>query len=181
MLILIDKLKRQPRQIVVDEQGADFPVLKDLIEHGDVAFNETINGTLQVTRVGDVVKVSGRLSASVTSPCGRCLTPVISQLDVPVMLCYVNDDDGKAAPLGEEDELQREELGLIQFSAPEIDLRPDLDQEIVMSLPQQPLCKETCKGLCPVCGNNLNQNSCDCESPNFHAGLAALKNIKINH
>ena len=64
-------------------------------------------------------------------------------------------------------------------SGPELDLLPDVEQEIVMSLPQQPLCKASCLGLCHSCGCNLNQGSCNCEAPILHPGLAALKNFKI--
>ncbi len=180
MLIQIDKLKRQPRRIVVDEQATAFPSLSDLVEHEAVVFNSSINGNLQAIRAGDIIEVTGRLNTSVTSPCSRCLAPVSNQLDVPVTLSYISDEVDNEVPLVEEVELQSEELGLIPFSAAEIDLRPDLGQEIVMALPQQVLCKTTCQGLCPVCGNNLNRGCCNCEPPIFHAGLAALKDIKIN-
>jgi uncharacterized protein len=178
VLIQIEKLKRRPRQVVIDEQAADFPVLHDLIEEGAVRFDDRIQGTLEATRAGDVIEVKGRLSATVTTPCGRCLMPVTEQLDIPVMLCYAGIDDESEPAVAEELELTSRELGLIPYSGPEIDLRPDLEQEIVMALPQQTLCREACKGLCPVCGCNLNHESCKCAPPVFHAGLAALKNFK---
>ncbi len=178
MLIQIDKLKRQPRQIIVDEQATDFPVLRELIAQGTVAFDEMVNGTLEAVWAGDIIEVAGQLSTHVTSPCSRCLMPVTSPLEIQVMLCYAGKDDSEEVSDVEEIEIQGEELGLIPFSGPEIDLRPDLDQEIIMALPQQPLCRVSCQGLCPVCGCNLNQSRCDCEPPVFHAGLAALKNFK---
>jgi uncharacterized protein len=178
VLIQIDKLKRLPRQIVINEQATDFPVLRELVERGDVVFSEAIAGTLEATWAGDVIEVAGVLATRVTSPCRRCLMPVANQLEIQVMLCYAGKDAGEEAPVVEELELQSEELGLIPFPGPEIDLRADLDQEIIMALPQQPLCQESCQGLCPVCGCNLNQSRCDCEPPVFHAGLAALKNFK---
>jgi uncharacterized protein len=178
VLIQIDKLKRRPRQITIDEQATAFPVLRDLIEQGTVFFDHTINGTCEATWSGDFIEVKGRLSTTVTSPCCRCLAPVVSQLDIQVSLAYAGsiDEEDSAA---EEIELQSEEIGLIPFAGPEIDVRPDLDQEIIMSLPQQPLCQETCRGLCPACGCNLNQASCNCEPPIFHAGLASLKKFKV--
>lgn len=180
MLIQIDKLKRRPRQITVDEQVADFPVLRDLVAEGSVAFKGTIHGILQAMRSDAIIEVTGSLSTTISTPCGRCLTPVTSQLEIPVRLCYVSEDDDKEVPPGEEVELQSDELGLIPFSSPEIDLRPDLAQEIIMALPLQPLCTESCQGLCQICGTNLNQGRCDCQAPIFHAGLAALKNIKLD-
>ena len=178
MLIQIDKLKRRPRQISIDEQATNFPVLKDLIEQGSVAFNATISGTCEATWVRNTIEVAGQLSTTVTSPCCRCLMPVVNQLVIPVKLSYAGRDEEETSVV-EELELQSEEISLIPFSGPEINLRLDLDQEVIMALPQQPLCQEACRGLCPVCGCNLNQDSCDCEPPVFHAGLASLKDFKI--
>ena len=179
MLIKIDKLKRRPRQIVINEQATGFPALQDLIEQGTVNFNKSINGTLEVTRAGRTIEVAGHLATAITSPCGRCLAPVAGQLEVPVALCYADSDNIEEIPFSEEVEIQKEEISLIPFSGDEIDLQSDIAQEIIMALPQQPLCQETCLGLCPVCGHNLNQGSCDCEPPIFHAGLATLKKFKV--
>lgn len=179
MLIQIDKLKRRPRQIDIDEQAADFAVLQELIGQGSVSFDESIHGSLEATWAGDVIEVSGQLETTLSMPCARCLTPVPDRLVVPVLLCYTARDAEGDASAEEELELESDELGLIAFSGPEIDLRPDLEQEIVMALPLQPLCDAGCKGLCPVCGGNLNLASCNCEPPVFHAGLAALKNFKV--
>jgi len=179
VLIQIDKLKRRPRQINIDEQATSFPVLAELIEQGAVAFNTTISGACEATWVKDSIEVAGQLASTVTSPCCRCLMPVVSHLDVPVKLSYVGNDDEETHVV-EEIELQGEEISLIPFSGPEIDLRMDLGQEVIMALPQQSLCQEECRGLCPVCGCNLNMASCDCDPPVFHAGLAALKSFKVN-
>jgi len=181
VLIKIDKLKRRPRQIVIDKQAMDSPALQETIAKGIVTFNKAIIGTLEVTRAGQVIEVAGHLATTITSPCSRCLLPVVGQLEVPVALCYSDCDSIEEIPFAEEVEIQKEEISLIPFSGAEIDLQPDIDQEIIMALPQQPLCQETCLGLCPVCGHNLNQGSCDCEAPIFHAGLATLKKFKAKH
>jgi len=178
VLIQIDKLKRRPRQIIVDEQATAFPALNDLVDQGIVGFNAIISGTCEATWAGKIIEVAGRLATSVTSPCCRCLAPVVNQLDIPVALSYAGNID-ENAPLAEELEVESAEIGVIPFSGPEIDVRSDLEQEIIMALPQQPLCQETCQGLCPVCGCNQNQSSCRCQPPVFHAGLAALKSFKV--
>jgi len=179
VLIQIDKLKRRPRQIVIDEQVNDFPVLRDLTAQNTVIFNDSIRGSLEATWAGDIIEVKGHLVTTVTMPCSRCLIPVAESLDIPVLLCYAESDAEGGGPAVAEVELRREELGLVHFTGPEIDMRPDLEQEIIMALPQRPLCHETCQGLCPVCGCNLNQDRCDCDLPVFHAGLAALKKFKV--
>ena len=178
MLIQIDKLKRRPRQIEIDEQASDFSVLRELIDQGTVVFEENIRGTLTATWAGKFVEVAGNLRTTITSSCGRCLKPITSHLQIEVLLCY-SDLAGDEEHVAEEVELHSEDLGLITYSGTEIDLRPDVEQEIIMALPQQLLCGDDCKGLCPVCGVDLNQGQCKCEPPVFHAGLAALKNFRV--
>jgi uncharacterized protein len=59
-----------------------------------------------------------------------------------------------------------------------IDLAPILREQILLSLPAYPVCRESCKGLCPVCGQNLNERECGCDrrvpDPRW-AGLEKLK------
>ena len=178
MLIQVDKLKRRPRQIEIDEHASGFAVLHALVDQGAVDFKDRIRGTLTANWAGKIIEVAGHLETTVTSSCGRCLKPVTSDLEIELLLCYsdLSDDDVAVA---EELEIQREDLGLIAFSGTEIDLRPDIEQEIIMALPQQLLCIEHCRGLCPSCGIDLNLAECRCEQPVFHAGLAALKNFRI--
>ena len=178
MLVQVDKLKRRPRQVDIDEDASGFTILRDLIALGAVDFKDRIRGSLNASWAGKIIEVTGHLETTVTSSCGRCLKPVTSHLEIELLLCYsdLSDDEGAVA---EELEIQRDDLGLIGFSGTEIDLRPDIEQEIIMALPQQLLCAENCRGLCPSCGIDLNQDQCRCERPVFHAGLAALKNFRI--
>jgi uncharacterized protein len=49
-------------------------------------------------------------------------------------------------------------------SKEEIDLTPDIREDILISLPQNFICDESCKGLCPVCGADRNRKSCKCRA-----------------
>jgi uncharacterized metal-binding protein YceD (DUF177 family) len=178
VLIQIDKLKRRPRQIAVERQASSFPVFAEMIVSQSVTFDESITGSLEASWVGDYIKVSGRLATLVNSPCCRCLAPVSTRLNVPILLTYVSAEEGEATH-DDELELHADEMELINFSGPELDLLPDVEQEMVMALPPQPLCEASCLGLCHSCGCNLNQVSCNCEAPILHPGLAALKNFKV--
>ncbi len=44
-----------------------------------------------------------------------------------------------------------------------IDLDPLVQEQIVLALPAYPVCREGCKGLCPVCGQNQNEKACGCD------------------
>ena len=61
------------------------------------------------------------------------------------------------------------------------DFTVELDEivisDILLNLPQKRLCKEDCKGLCPVCGHNLNNGDCECEKQPADPRLAVLKQL----
>lgn len=139
----VDKLKRQPRQVSIGETVSDFPVLSDLVKQGTVTFDDKITGTLIARWAGDIIEVSGCLKTSVTMPCARCLGPVSRSVSVDVQLCYIHSEDDDT-PEVEEVELGSNDLGVIPFNEPEIELRGDIEQEIIMALPQQLLCDESC-------------------------------------
>jgi len=61
----------------------------------------------------------------------------------------------------------------------EINLGALLWQELVLALPIKVLCKAECKGICPECGKNLNQESCACDNEKLDPRMAALRDLKI--
>jgi uncharacterized protein len=79
-----------------------------------------------------------------------------------------------------ERELSADDLGLIPFFGDLLDLREHLEQEVLLAIPQHPLCQEDCAGLCPVCGGDRNTQPCDCSPPVFHGGFAGLKGLKLD-
>lgn len=89
-------------------------------------------------------EVAGRATADMSLQCHRCLTPIAETLDVPVDdLVTADAEDGQ--PTVENDR---------------IDLLPIARDAVGLAIPLRPLCKEDCKGLCPVCGNDLNSEPC---------------------
>jgi uncharacterized protein len=67
------------------------------------------------------------------------------------------------------------------FSGGQIDLSPELRDEILLAMPIGPLCRPDCAGICSVCGGNRNANPCECEAKQRIANskLSALKDLKI--
>ncbi len=72
-----------------------------------------------------------------------------------------------------------EESGDDYIEAPDYKLDTDtlLRDDILLALPSKHLCKESCKGLCPKCGKNLNEGSCDCVLQEPDPRLAALRKL----
>jgi uncharacterized protein len=156
----------------------ELPVLGTLAAQGSVAFHGGFEVSLVVSLIGALVEVEGQLTGSVEQLCSRCLQPTVQPLILPILLTY-NCCSDETAVLDVEQELTGEEIGLICFDGEVIDLRLAIEQELLMTVPQHPLCRAGCAGLCPECGTDLNYGKCDCSPLPFHGGLAALKNFKV--
>lgn len=130
------------------------------------------------------VRVDAHGQAPLTVKCGRCLTPVTLDVPVDFKLTFVPSDEyvdeprekdprtGKVAsfePSAEED----------VYTGKEIDLDPILREQLLLALPGYPVCKDDCKGLCPVCGANLNDRECGCDRHVPDPRWAGLKNVKL--
>ena len=66
----------------------------------------------------------------------------------------------------------------LPLDADKIDLKAELRDYAVLSIPMKNLCKEDCLGLCYKCGKNLNEGECDCERTNIDLKWQPLIELK---
>jgi uncharacterized protein len=162
VLIRVDEIPEEGLRI---EGVADFPrpfqdpawALEDL--------------SLTVEKEGETVFVRGDLSARVPLVCGRCLEPYTLAVSPTVDARFVPSP----ATRGEERELAADDLETDVYRDGVLDLTSLLETETTLALPMKPLCRESCRGLCPVCGGNRNVTACACEAPAPDSRWAALK------
>jgi uncharacterized protein len=123
----------------------------------------------------DQFRLVGQVRATLELPCGRCLEPFTMPVDQSFDLRY----QPHAANTGEgEREIEEDDLTTAFYENDEIDLGQLMREQFYLSLPMKPLCGEDCKGLCPMCGTNLNRGTCDCKREWDDPRLAALKTLK---
>jgi len=127
--------------------------------------------SLTVEKDGETVFVRGDLSARVPLVCGRCLEPYTVTLTPSVDARFVP----APAMRGEEHELGAEDLETDVYQHGELDLTALLETETALALPMKPLCREDCRGLCPVCAGIRNTTACACQTPAPDSCWAALK------
>ena len=60
-----------------------------------------------------------------------------------------------------------------------VDLRPMIREELLLVVPEFPVCREDCRGLCPRCGTNLNESECDCRSAEADPRWEALRKLRV--
>lgn len=121
-----------------------------------------------VTRALDDIVVRGNVSVSMGLQCGRCLEDFRADLEVPLDLLL----RPKPEVIDEEDEDDTES---VFYEGEVFDLAPVVKELLVLSMPIKPLCDEACKGLCPKCGQNLNEGKCGCVTTEIDQRFSALK------
>lgn len=121
---------------------------------------EELSGQVRLMHINTGVLVQGRLRGTATLPCGRCLEPVTVPLDVEIEELFQPTIDlvtGRSVPPEEDDPA----LWIDEHHI--LDLTEVLRQDTLLAAPLNTVCRETCRGLCVTCGQNLNEGSCDCK------------------
>lgn len=180
MLIHIDEIKNEGLVLDFEESAEVFPVLQEMADTGECLFLEGIRIHLRAFKVHEMIEVEGRVATRVRLSCSRCL----KDFDLPLEETFALTFSRRLPEVMEEAEeegaeLSAEDMGLILFHGDEIDLTDEIQQQVIMALPVRPLCSESCKGLCPRCGADLNEGECGCEREDFNIKFAALKDFKV--
>jgi len=120
--------------------------------------------------------IQGRYTVEMAAECDRCLGGARFPLDSQFDLFYrptsfiareeeVEIDEGEA------------EIGFYEHGG--IELEEILREQVLLALPMQRVCSDGCKGICPVCGRNRNETSCDCRIKNTDDRWGALRNLEL--
>lgn len=141
---------------------------------------------VRLEKVERRVLVKGRADAELSAECGRCLAPLTADVPVEFTITLVPADEYQEREGQAEDRAHHPVAGSFAAETAEeevytgkvIDLDPVLREQVLLALPAYPVCREGCKGLCSVCGANLNERECGCDrkvpDPRW-AGLAKVK------
>lgn len=129
---------------------------------------------LKVERNGEEVSVKGEIESTVLLQCSRCLVEYDSDLSFDVDLLYHSI---KEINREETHQISEDEVGIGFYRNDELDVTEVVREQIILRLPMKPLCREDCRGLCPVCGIDLNLQQCDCRREFIDPRLEALKRL----
>lgn len=136
---------------------------------------EHIRGSVRLMKTDRGILAKGVFHTEVNLRCGRCLNTFHHPLTIRIEEEYFPTMDvntGVTLP-------SPEEPGSFTIDDHNIlDLSEAVRQYTLMALPIKPLCRQDCAGLCPICGINLNDNTCDC-TPEIDPRWAKLKNLVL--
>lgn len=118
--------------------------------------------------------VEGMITANVETACTRCLEPVTRQFEIPFRDVFV---DASQESREREAEIGIGDMDESLVIGGRVDLEEVVREQILLAMPEQMLCREGCRGLCPKCGGNLNLIDCSCDRDELDPRWAALKNL----
>jgi len=124
-----------------------------------------LNGNVRVTRTAQGLLVQGKLQAFLTAECGRCLMAFPQALEADFTDLYAFTHQSVT------------QSGMILPENGKINLAPIVRDELLVSIPINPVCREDCKGLCPVCGESLNETICAHEVDDTNPRLDKLRSL----
>jgi uncharacterized protein len=161
----------------VPEGGREFsfriPRETPLVEIplGEFSKDLSIRGNL-VRRDKDFFIIHLEAKALARVPCRRCLATCEISLELGRMI-YV-----KREPHPREEEDSDDEYLVIGLDEKEVDIEGALRELILLDFPVYPLCNADCRGLCPQCGQNLNERVCGCSAEKIDPRWDALRELR---
>ena len=180
MKIIVDHIQdNKPFSLHTEDPIETYPMLAGMQSDGDITFIGPVLSDISVEREYDHLRLEGRVNTQVSLVCSRCLATFETPIDSNFTIYFRK---GTPQNQGEEEEIELDEQDLISatYSGDEIDLTHEIEEQVAMEVPLKPLCNEECKGLCPVCGIDLNHNTCSCSRNEFNLKFSALKDFKAS-
>ena len=182
MEIRLEQIEEEGLTFEFEKAVDTFPILAEMIANGECEFTAPLRTALRALRIGDLVEIDGEIETSVRLPCSRCLQPFETPLKSSFTLTYMQQAaDVMEDTEPQEVELSAEDMGIVYFQGEKINLKDAIQEQVVMEFPLRPLCKLDCKGLCPRCGADMNEDPCDCEQGPSPGKFAALKKWNVKN
>ncbi len=120
------------------------------------------------------LRITGTCDLTIEIPCDRCLQAVL----VEFALDFEREIKNSGAETGSEKTDQLDENNYIDGYFLDVDKL--LYNEILVGWPMKVLCSEDCKGICSVCGQNLNEGACDCEDTGLDPRMSVIRDVFKN-
>ena len=163
----ISKALKYPGQAYLFESDCEIEemeVLNDPVQYEDVLIKGEYFGA-----GNDKVSLKGTVTAVVTSRCAKCLESVSLPLQAELDAQFARQLDPEAPDL-------------YTYESSKVDLTDAVRDALLLELPYRFLCSEDCKGLCSICGANLNLGTWTCqEGYNVTNPFSALKALVQNN
>lgn len=174
-LVSINDLPPDGREFTLDDQEIWLAPLREFDMECRIA--EPLVARLHVMPAENGCLARGRLQGAVVVPCNRCAEDADVRIDA--RFDEFEEIPPEEAAASASDEPGSESHIVYDRHAPMLDLAAICWEQFMLALPVAPLCREDCKGLCPRCGVNRNQEECACAPDDEDPRMAPLRNLSL--
>ena len=167
MILDLRAFEEFPAKATIQAEPGELSPFADSIARVESARIE-----LAIQRSADEFFCQGQVEARVVLECARCLVRFGKELSGPTDFVACSEEDMAKYSGGDSEEY-------VPFAGNDlsVDLVEPVQQALMLALPMMPLCTEDCHGLCPMCGVNLNEKTCDCENETIDPRWDGLKGL----
>lgn len=132
----------------------------------DFVFDSPVHITGKIVNNGKALELNAHCRGVMTVHCARCTKQIQKEFEFKVREHFMRDD-GEVT----------EDEDIVLFEGYEIDITDIVVNHFLMNVSARYVCSEDCRGLCPVCGKDLNEGECGCESETIDPRWAGLADI----
>ncbi len=171
MILDLSRVLSEPHDTIEQSVPVEMDVFR--CERGSFALAGKSPLSLCIAYRGDKkLEITGSGEVTAVIPCDRCLTDV--QVGIPLHF-------HKKVSLDSENVDETEELDETNYiDGYNFDVEQLIYNELLVGWPTKILCSEDCKGICNVCGQNLNEGTCDCEDTGLDPRMSVIRDVFKN-
>ncbi len=172
MILDLRQFEHFPARTVLEAGPGEFGALP-----GEIAQVNEASLSLAIQKANEEYYCQGTVTARVKLICSRCLTEFDTELTGRTDFIARSDKVTRADKRGIPDD---EDYVLMHGNDLRADVTDMVRQTMILAIGLKPLCSESCKGLCPSCGANLNERSCNCSRPQMDDRWSGLRGLLNN-
>jgi len=142
---------------------------EDFVEDNAVLL-KPLHADVFIRKQGEEVYVKGQISTLVNFICCRCLSPFEFEVDSHFDLVFLPEELNVV-----KEQLERDDVNRLFYYSRSLNLEEVVLEQLNLTFPTRPLCSEDCQGICPVCGQLIDNGDCTCSQKNADTRLGKLK------
>ena len=164
--------------LLTDQVGATRrgQLAEERLVSGGVEFTG-IEGGVTLMRTDRTILVSAEVEATAITECSRCLEKATVEIDLEFEEEFVPLNSDLVGSKWEDGSDETFDSSLLIDDHNQLDLTEAIGQAMAASMPIAPLCRENCKGICPVCWRNRNEFDCECDQLPIDPRWASLASL----
>jgi len=170
MILDLREFETFPAHAVLKGNLSNYEFQYDLIQR----INE-VELSIDIQKSGEEYFCQGKVISNVILECARCLKEFERELENTIDFIICSQEWYEKNDLG----LDNEDYVYFKGSDLHVDLSDIVRQSIILAESMKPLCSKNCKGLCPQCGVNLNEESCSCNKEIIDSRWEGLMSLSL--